>query len=103
TVRTVVVERHDLNRDVARQRIVLELTEHGPAENVRQMDIEGNGCRVIFRGKRQRLGAALADNALEADLVRRIEKNAGVARIILNDKQDLVSGGDAIAVIIDTS
>jgi len=36
----VFVQRDDLDRDVPRQRIVLELAEHGPTQHVRQEHVE---------------------------------------------------------------
>ena len=44
----VFVERHDVDRDVTRQRILLELAEHGPAEHVGEEDVERNGRRLIL-------------------------------------------------------
>ena len=48
-------ERDDLHRNVARRRIELELIQHGPAEHVRQEDVERNrrGAELPREGERR--------------------------------------------------
>ena len=64
-VLTVLVERDDLNRDMPRQRVLLELAEHGPAEHVGQEHIERHGGRLILLGEIDRVVAAHRHQRLE--------------------------------------
>ena len=63
---TIFVERDDLNRNMARQRILLKLTENGPAEHVGQKDVERDRGRLKLLGEHQRIGAAHGHDRLEA-------------------------------------
>ena len=64
-VLAVFVERDDLDRNVPRQRIVLELAQHGPAQHVRQEHVERNRRRLELLGEFERLGAAAATSTLK--------------------------------------
>ena len=75
---TIVVEREDLHRDVAGQRIVLELAQDRPAQNVGQVNVERDRRRVVIRRKRQGVDAAVANDALEADFACCVEQDARV-------------------------
>ena len=82
TVRQAVLpllfQSDDLDRDVARHGIELELIEHRPAEHIGQEDIERDGGRLVLTGKRKRRCSAGTDDALEALVPRQIR--AGCAR-----------------------
>ena len=54
----VLVQRHDLHRNVPRQRILLELVEHRPAQHVRQEHVERDRRRLELARQRERFGAA---------------------------------------------
>ena len=103
TVLAVLVERDDLHRNMPRCRILLQLAQHGPAQHVRQEDIERDGGRLIFAGKRQRLAAAHRDQRLEPLIMRQIRQDAGVMRVVFDDQQRRVvrrrSSGDRPASI----
>ena len=50
-VLAVLVERDDLHRNMPRQRVLLELAEHGPAEHVGQEHVEGDRGRLDTAGR----------------------------------------------------
>ena len=90
TVRQAVLpllfQSDDLDRNVTRQRIVLELAEHGPAEHVRQENIERDRRWLELLGKIQRFRAACSDQHLEALVARQIDQHTGIMRVIFNDQ-----------------
>ena len=90
-VLTVFVERDDLHRNVPRQRIVLELAQHGPAQHVRQEDVERDRGRLELLGEFERLGAAAGDQHLEALVAGQIDQHPRIMRIVLDDQEDGVS------------
>src|SRR5579871_2516325 len=90
-VLAVVVERDDLHRNVPRLRVLLELAQDVPAQHVRKEDIERNCRRPVFVGERQRFLAAHRDQHLETLIVREIDKNARVVRIVFDDEKDCIS------------
>ena len=96
---TVFVERDDLHRNVPRQRIVLELAQHGPAQHVRQEDVERNRGRLELLGEFERLTATAGDQHLEALVVRQIDQHPRIMRIVLDDQEDGISGGEVEAVV----
>ena len=97
----VFVERDDLDRNVPGQRIVLELAQHGPAEHVRQEDVERNRGRLELLGEIQRLGAARRDQHLEALVAGEIDQHARIMRIVLDDQKDGVAGFEIEPVVGD--
>src|SRR6185437_9745828 len=84
----VLVQRDDLNRDMTRQWIVLELTQDRPTQHVRQEDVERNRCRRVLLGQFQRLRATRGDQHLEAFVARKVNQNARVVRVVLDDQED---------------
>ena len=84
----VFIERDDLHGNVARQRILLELAQHAPAQHVGKEDVERNGARLILLGKLKRVGAAHGHQHFEALVAREIDQNAGIVGIVLHDQQD---------------
>ncbi len=87
----VFVERDDLHRDVPRQRIVLELAQHRPAEHVGQEDVERDGGRLELLGEIQRLRAARRDQHLEALVAGEVDQHARIMRIVLDDQENGVA------------
>ena len=87
-VLAVLVERDDLHRDVPRQRVLLELAEHRPAQHVGQEHVERDRGRLELLGQVERIGAAHRDQHLEALVAREVHDDAGVVRIVLDDQQD---------------
>ena len=57
SVLTVFVQRDDLHRYVARERILLQLAQDGPSKHVGQKHVERDGRRLILLGKLERVGA----------------------------------------------
>ena len=66
----VLIERHDLHRNMASRRILFELAQDRPAEHVGQEDIERYGRRMVLARERQRIGAAMGDQDLESLVFR---------------------------------
>ena len=91
TVLAILVERDDLHRDVPRQRVLLELAEHGPAEHVGQEHVERHRGRLILLGEIERIGAAHRHQHLEALVAREIDHDARIVRVVLDDQQDRVA------------
>ena len=96
---TVFVERDDLHRNVPRQRIVLELAQHGPAQHVRQEHVERNRRRLELLGEFERLGAAAGDQHLEALVAGQIDQHPRIMRIVLDDQEDGISRLEVEAVV----
>ena len=90
-VLAVLVQRDDLHRDVPRRRILLELAEHRPAEHVGQEHVERDRGRLIFARQRQRIGAAHRDQHLQPVVVRQIDQDARIVRIVLDDQQHRIA------------
>ena len=93
-VLAILVERDDLHRDVARQRVLLELAEHGPTQHVGQEHVERHRGRLVLLGQIERVGAARRDQHLEALVAGEVEDDARIMRIVLDDQQDAVAGLD---------
>ena len=100
-VLTVLVERDDLHRNMPRQRILLELAEHVPAQHVGQEHVERNRRRLILFGEIERIVAAHRQQGLEALVAREVDQDARVVRIILDDEEDGVTGLDIHPVVGD--
>ena len=96
---TVFVERDDLHRNVPRQRIVLELAQHGPAQHVRQEHVERNRRRLELLGEFERLGAAAGDQHLEALVAGQIDQHPRITRIVFDDQEDAISRFEVEAVV----
>ena len=100
-VLAILVERDDLHGDVPRQRILLELAEHGPAEHVGQEYVERHRRRLELLGEIERVGAARGDQHLEALVAGEVQDDAGVMRVVLDDQQDAVAGLDLQPIVRD--
>ena len=101
SVLAILVERDDLHRDMPRQRILLELAQHRPAQHVGQEDVERYRRRLILLGEIERIVAAHRHQHLEALVMREIDQDARVMRIVLDDEKDSVAGLDLDAVVGD--
>ena len=64
-VLAILVQRDDLDRDVPRVGVLLQLAQHRPAEHVGQEHVERHGHRLELPRQRQRLGAAHRHQHLE--------------------------------------
>ena len=99
SVLPLFLDRQHLHRDVPRGRIELQVVEHGPAEHVRQEDIERDRRRQVLPRQQQRRLAAIGDDALEALVARQTEQHARVVRIVLDDQQHAVALADVVAIV----
>ena len=97
----LLLDREHLHRDVARRRIELEVVEHGPAQHVRQEDVERDRRRQVLLGQRDRRLPAVGHDALEALVARQAEQDAGVVRIVVDDEQHVVALADVVAIVGD--
>ena len=100
-VLAILVERDDLHRDVARQRILLELAEHVPAQHVGQEHVERDRGRLILLGQIERVFAAHRQQHLEALVAGEIDQDARIVRIVLDDQQQRIAGLDIQPVVRD--
>ena len=87
----VLVQGDDLDRDVPRQRVLLELAQHAPAQHVGQEDVERYRRRLVLLGEFERVGAAGRHQNLEPVVVREIDQNAAVVRVVLHDQQNRIA------------
>ena len=92
TVLTILVEGNDLHRDMARERILLELAEHVPAQHVRQEHVERHCRRLILLSKLERSVAAHRQQHLEPPVASQVDQDAGVMRVVLDDEQNGIAG-----------
>ena len=96
------LDRDDLHRDVPRDRIELEVVQHGPAQHVGQEDVQRDGRGPELAGQRKALGARGGDDAFEALVARQAQQDARVMRIVLDDQQHGFAVDDVVAVVGDT-
>ena len=97
----VLFQSNDLHRNVAGCRILLELTEDGPAQHIGQKHVEGHGGGVIVIGQHQGIRTRCSGQNLEAVVVCEIDEDTGIVGIVLDDKQDHVARLQILTVIGD--
>ena len=95
------LNRQHLDWNMPRRRIELQVAEDGPAQHVRKKHIERDGRRQILPCQRQRRLTPVGDDAFEAFIPRKTEKNAGVMRIVVNDQQGAVAFVNVMPVVGD--
>ncbi len=96
---TVLIERNDLNGNMTRQRILLQLAKHAPAQHVGKEDIERDGGRLILLGKLDGVGSARCKQHLEPGISRDVHDDARVMAIVFDDEQDRFPGRDVEPVV----
>src|SRR5579862_1775128 len=101
SVLAILVQGDDLHRDMPGQRALLELTEHVPAQHVREENVERHCGRLILLGKIECIVAAHRQQRLETLVAREIDQGSRVVRIVLDYEQDLVAGLQIHPVIGD--
>ena len=82
----VVGDRDDVDRDVARLRIALELIEHAEAGVIRQIDVEQDRAGLVLRGRREPVVRRVRHDALEAELVRQVAQDRRETRVVFDDQ-----------------
>ena len=95
----ILVEAHDLHGDVARLGILFELTEHRPSEHVRQEEIERHRSRTELARQRQRVDAARGDQRLQPLVVRQVDQDARVVRVVLDDQERRIARLHVVAIV----
>lgn len=98
---TILVEADDLDRNMPRLRILLELAQHRPAEHVGQEDVERDRRRPVVLRECERIAAAHRHQNLESIVAGEIHQDAGVMRIVLDDEQHRVAGRYLMAIVFD--
>ena len=98
-VLSVLVRCHELNRNVARGRVLLEAAENGPSEHVRQEHVERHGGRVVVVRQGERVEAARRDEHLEAVLVSGVDNEPGIVHVVLDNEQDEVADLDVVPIV----
>ncbi|MNH29578.1 hypothetical protein D3C79_898180 [compost metagenome] len=95
----VVSDRDDLDRDVTRGEIALQLLEQRPAIDVRQARVQRDRGGFEALDKLQCIRATGRDDSPEPLLVRGLEQNAGESGVALEHQQHLIPGLDRLAVV----
>ena len=98
-VLSILVERHNLNRDVARLGIVLQLTEDGPSEHVRQEDIERHGGGPELLGQCQGLGAPHRHERFQSFVAGEVGQNPSIVRIVFDNQQCRIVWLDIVPIV----
>ena len=95
----LLVDREDLHRDVPHGRVGLEVVEHGPAEHVGQVDVQGDGVGAELPGKGKARRASGGHDHLEAPVASQAQEDARLVRVVLDHEQHGVALHDALAVV----
>ncbi len=101
TVMAILVQGDDLHGNVPCGRILLELAQYRPAEHVGQENIERYGGRMMRARQRERIRAPMRDQHLESFVLRQIDHDARIMRIVLDDQHHAVVRREIVAVIDD--
>src|SRR6516225_1569745 len=95
----ILIQGNDLDRDVPRQWIVLELAQHSPAKHVRQEYVERDCGRLILLGEFERFGTACRNQHLESLVTREVNEHARIMRIVLDDQKNGIARFEAEPVV----
>ena len=93
--------RHDVDRDVAGRRIVLQPIEQHPAVDVGQPQVERDRVGLDDARELERLRAGVRDDALEAGVARGLEDRHREAEVVLDDEQHAIARLDDLVVVGD--
>ena len=97
----MLIPRNHVDRNVASQRIVLELIENRPPCHIGKPDIKGHGLRFEFSSKGQRRCAAMGYEGANAAIVSHLEEDACKRHVVLHDEHHRVTRLDEVAIVID--
>ena len=95
----VVIGRDDLDRDMTRGEIALELLEYRPSIDVRQAQVQRDRRRFEALDQLQRIRATARDDTRKPLLARGCQQNAGESGVVLKHQQHLVASFDGLAVV----
>src|SRR5579871_1157545 len=96
---TVLVERDDLHRDMAGERIELELAQHRPSEHVRQEYVERDRGRLVLLSQFDSPGAEHRNENLEAFVAGKVHHDSRIMRVVLDDQQRVVPGAYLLTIV----
>ncbi len=92
---------NDVNRNMARERIVLEPFEHGQARLVRQTDIEQDAVRLHLARAFDALRRAGRVHAVEIEFVREVVENVREIQIVFDDENRAIRTLAVAAIVSD--
>ena len=101
TVMAILVQGDDLHRNVPGAGILFELAQYRPAKHVGQENIERYGGRMVRARQRQRVRTAMREQYLESFVLRQIDHDARIVRIVLDDQNHAVAWREVVPVIDD--
>ena len=81
--------------------VLFQMVEHRPAQHVRKEYVERYRCWMELAGQSQSFRSAHGHQHLESLVVRQINQNTRVVRIVFNDQQDWIVGLQIRAVVCD--
>ena len=95
----VLVQSDDLHGNVAGLRVLFQLIEYRPPQHIWQEYVERHGSRMELTRERERVGAAHRDDHLESLIVGKVDEDAGVMRVVLDNQEYRVLGLQIIAIV----
>src|SRR6202034_1308573 len=101
TMMAILVQGDDLHRNVPGAGILFELAQYRPAKHVGQENIERYGGRMVRARQRQRVRTAMREQYLESFVLRQIDHDARIVRIVLDDQNHAVARREVVPVIDD--
>ena len=97
----VFIESQHLDRDVAGGGVLFQMVEHGPTQHVGKKNIQRYCCGMELPGQRQCLRASHGHQHFESLVVRQINQNARIVRIVFHDQQDRIVRLQVFTVVRD--
>ena len=82
-------------------RVVLQAGEDPPAVEVVQVDVQGDGIKLVLARDGQRIRAARGDASLEPAFVRHFQQETGEVRVVFHDQQGPVLRLDVVAIVVE--
>ena len=90
----------DINRDVARFEILFQATQHPPAADVRQADVERHSRNGIFARQRKRNRSARGGDAFHAGFPGGFQQELNERAVIFDNQNDTISGLNQFAIVV---
>ena len=99
SLQALLLDTDDLHRNVARERVLLEVIQYCPAEHVRKKNIQHDSKRPELMGKRAYVGSLRGDHALQSLLAYHAEQYLSKVRVVFDDQHYGVPRSHTFAVI----
>ena len=97
----MIGDRRDVDRDVPRVRVLLQLIEDAEARMVGQVHVEQDRARPITSCRLEAFAGRVRDDALEAHLVRELLEDRGEAQVVLDHEDDPRVRRQLLAIVVD--